>query len=922
MPRSLPFILLAFLLFAGRVGAQFGPGNTVYPFGGSAKMQGADLDGDGDQDLFGVFNGRHLKWFENLDGNGDMGPAVAIASFGDDIALHVLADTDDDQDIDVVLVKEGHNTVYVLRNDGTGGFDGVVPILNTPQEPGAIAVRDINGDGIPDLVMTLGNVGDAGFGWCAGSSSGFGPLTEVLGLHDGGRSDLLIIGDIDLIGGVDMVLHAQGDDLVLVRNNQGDASDWQPSPLPIAPQPPSYPYQSPMLIDVDGDGDLDLAESRGPAVHWLRNDLDEGGALEFSENLVEPWTAGGSGVFGASPCGGAAVVFVPSDPQLPVRWNTYVELLNGFPYSSDLPTLPRGQDLRLVDLDGDGKLDLVMALANGVQWFKNSAAPSTLTLDLPVLDTLCLAGPAVPLPDASPSGGRWYGQHVFDQQLFRGNVFVPALLPLTHVVYSPEGCPLAESGSIRLIDRPTILTTIPDVLCSADEPIELASDPVQVQWFGTVGGNILDPSVFTGGFVVCQYTDPTGSMCGNLRGPILRWNSLPATIAPAGPFCANDPVQQITASAIPPSGGTWSGDISGATPLSATFDPSLGPGEYEVILNVQPTGQGQCANSDTIRIVVGERPTITFTPFPAYCANGDQIVLGGVTPTNGVWSGPGVTDGLLDPAVAGIGTHLLSYFAASAEGCARQAATSIQLVDAVNLNWNAPDLDLCPLDAPVTILASPVGGVWSSPIDENGTIDPALFSPGTYPVEYTYTDPVGCVLSNEDLEFSVGVASEISMDLVGTICVTAAPITIQGSASGTWSGAISGQGTSIVLDPAILGPGTWEVTLTAAVGDECPGTVTQEIVVDVCSGINDPSSNSSILAPNPFTDLTVVRSTTSGWAVIEVLDGAGRMISSTSGEIGKDHGIPLDLSSEAPGMYLVRVLQSGTTVHHRAVKTQ
>ena len=247
------------------------------------------------------------------------------------------------------------------------------------------------------------------------------------------------------------------------------------------------------------------------------------------------------------------------------------------------------------------------------------------------------------------------------------------------------------------------------MLCSGDDPIELFADPVQVQWFGTNGGNILDPATFTGGFVVCQYTDPTGSMCGNLRGPLLRWNSLPATIAPAGPFCANDPVQVITASAIPPSGGTWSGDISGSTPLSATFDPSQGAGEYEVILNVQPTGQGQCANSDTIRIVVGERPTITFTEFPAYCAGGDPIVLGGVTPLDGVWSGPGVVDGTLDPSTAGVGTHLLSYYATSAEGCARQSATSIQLVDAVNLGWNAPDLELCPLDAPVTFDASPIG---------------------------------------------------------------------------------------------------------------------------------------------------------------------------------------------------------------------
>ena len=216
----------------------------------------------------------------------------------------------------------------------------------------------------------------------------------------------------------------------------------------------------------------------------------------------------------------------------------------------------------------------------------------------------------------------------------------------------------------------------------------------------------------------------------------------------------------------------------------------------------------------------------------------------------------------------------------------------------------------------------PSGGVWSAPINEVGGFDPALFSPGEYAVEYTYTDPLGCVLMNEELEISVGPASEISMDQIGTICITAAPVTIHGSASGTWSGAVSGEGSSIVFDPATLGPGIWEVTLTATIDDDCPGSVTQEIEVDVCSGINDHSNGSSLLAPNPFKDWTMLRSTVEGWAMIEVLDGAGRVVSTISGPVGIDHGIQVDLSGEAPGVYVFRVLQNGTTTHHRAVKTQ
>jgi hypothetical protein len=225
------------------VNAQFGPGVQIYPFGGSAKMQGADLDGDGDQDLFGIFNGHHLKWFENQDGNGAMSNAMAIASLNDDVDLFELADADGDGDTDILFVRENHDAVHVLRNDGSGEFGGMELVLNTPQRPAALAVRDLNGDGIKDLVMTLGNMGSAGFGWCPGVPDGFGELVEELGLHDGPASTLLAIGDIDLVGGVDMVLLAANDELILVRNTAGNASNWAPESLPIAAETPSYTYR-------------------------------------------------------------------------------------------------------------------------------------------------------------------------------------------------------------------------------------------------------------------------------------------------------------------------------------------------------------------------------------------------------------------------------------------------------------------------------------------------------------------------------------------------------------------------------------------------------------------------------------------------------------------------------------------------------
>src|SRR5688500_2672185 len=76
---------------------------------------------------------------------------------------------------------------------------------------------------------------------------------------------------------------------------------------------------------------------------------------------------------------------------------------------------------------------------------------------------------------------------------------------------------------------------------------------------------------------------------------------LEVMIDPQGPFCINDGLVTLTAN---PNGGNWSGDVS-----SDSFDPSAGPGLYEIIYEyTDPTG---CIGADTIYIVVKENSSGT-----------------------------------------------------------------------------------------------------------------------------------------------------------------------------------------------------------------------------------------------------------------------------------------------------------------------
>ena len=917
MIRSLRILFLSFLsLFVNASWGQFGAEQLVHPFGGNNDMRAADIDGDGDKDLFGVFGGHHLKWFANLDGAGTFSNAISVQSLLGDCDRYLLRDVDGDGDVDIILVETNEDGIEILTNDGNGQFATWLQLTGS-SHPKGLACDDVNGDGFVDIISSLGYPTGAGFSIHFGNASGFDEAIDFDGIHQASPNSTLLIGDVDLLGGVDLVMRGVNDELILLRNGSGDGLNWSNEPLPLAAGQPAYAYRAPQLIDVDGDGDLDLAESRGPSVHWLKNGLDEGGVLDFGENVIETWTSSGNGVFGTSPCGiGSAVVFVPGNPSLPVRWNSYLPELEGFPYSNDLPALPRGLNVLLADLNGDGKDDLVMTLNDRVVWYPNTLVPFSGVLELPVLDTLCVIGDPVPLPDAVPAGGRWYGSQISNDLLFRSNLGATMDLPMVHAVYAEEGCPMASSTSIRLIQAPVVTTTVPGVLCSADAPIQLASDPMDVAWYGLNGSSIIDPAIWNGGYIVCTYTDATMTTCTDVEGPILRWNTLPASIAPAGPFCTGDQVQTISAAAAPPSNVTWSGPVSGSTPASSLFDPSQGAGAYEIIMTVEPYGPNQCGNSDTLLVVVHQTPLIAFTPTSTYCVSGTPIPLNMATPEDGFWSGSGVSDGSIDPEVAGPGIHLISYFVTTDEGCSSQSATTIELSDVATVT--GPTGVLCPGDAPVPFFGTPMGGTWNTPVSAGGLLDPALLSPGPITVLYAYTDPRGCVLSATEHMIEMGAPKAVQILDVGALCTTTPPFELEGTGSGIWSGAVNGEGTSILIDPSELGPGVWPITLTVTPLGECAGSATTELVVDICAGVQESGSMEIGLAPNPFTEITFLTFNGQGPVTINVLDASGRSVSRSTNSAASR--LAIDLGGHLAGLYTVQVIHDGGVRSLRAIK--
>jgi len=149
----------------------------------------------------------------------------------------------------------------------------------------------------------------------------------------------------------------------------------------------------------------------------------------------------------------------------------------------------------------------------------------------------------------------------------------------------------------------------------------------------------------------------------------MRVHPLPTiTITPVAPLCVDaDPVTL----AATPTGGTFSGDgVNGGV-----FDPAdAGVGTHTITYDY--TDANGCSNSETIDITVHALPTLSITPVAPLCVDAAPVTLT-ATPTGGTFSGDGVSNGVFDPADAGVGTHTITYDYTDVNGCSNSETIQI-----------------------------------------------------------------------------------------------------------------------------------------------------------------------------------------------------------------------------------------------------
>jgi len=265
-----------------------------------------------------------------------------------------------------------------------------------------------------------------------------------------------------------------------------------------------------------------------------------------------------------------------------------------------------------------------------------------------------------------------------------------------------------------------------------------------------------------------------------------------ATINPIDTLCSND--LPVIMSAHNP-GGTWSGPGVGGN----IFDPNVaGTGNH--IIRYDITDRNGCSAFDTIMIHVMPAPDATITPVPILCSTDSTITLIAHDP-GGIWSGPGMTGNIFDPAIAGPGNHFITYTVTDINGC---TDTDHQIVPVATPDATIFPIDtLCVNNPPIILLAHDFGGTWSGPGVSGNTFNPSVAGVGHHLIRYDLINP-DC----QDFDtayISVVPIPDITINEIGTVFINNPPIILIVTPTG---GTFYGRGmTDDIFSPSIAGLG-------------------------------------------------------------------------------------------------------------------
>lgn len=326
----------------------------------------ADLDGDNDQDII-VGNKSYGKilWLKN-NGNATYADPVTISTLASGITSIATADMDNDGDMDIVSASYYDNQVVWYKNlDGLGTFSDENVIISNATASNAVFVGNINTDNTNDILYTSTNE----IGWISNNGSGsFGSQQIITTQAYGVRS--VIMADIDGDGKKDLLSASEEDDKVAWYKHDGNGNFERQLPIARSINSPNNVYPG----DFDGDNDIDLLvnSQHDEKLAWFEN-IDGQGFYGRQHIITESVLVGnitpiaypvdldGDGDLDIAVCKASVLMWYENDGQ----GNFITHIIDS--------TSSGTTQIRSKDMDGDGDMDLVCGVYNSdkLSWYKN-----------------------------------------------------------------------------------------------------------------------------------------------------------------------------------------------------------------------------------------------------------------------------------------------------------------------------------------------------------------------------------------------------------------------------------------------------------------------------------------------------------------------------------------------------------------------
>ena len=357
----------------------------------------ADVNGDGKQELIcanaSVFNTPSTVSVFTNDGSGRFGissqPTVGVLPIS-----VVAADVNGDGKLDLICANEGDNKVSVLTNGGSGGFK-LAGTYAAGHWPSSVAAADINGDGKVDLIIAdnsslnltvLTNDGVGGFMRASYPNVGSGPISVTA-------------ADVNRDKNLELICANYGGNSISVLTNNGGGVFKLASSSSTGNRPSAI-----LAVDVNGDGWVDLItanENESGTLTVLTNNRSG----SFGSNSTLNVGGNPTWVATADVNGDGKIELISANNGVYPSFNGSLSVLtnngNGsFALAATLSVGSGAQSVVAVDVNGDGRLDLVSANYSG-------GSLSVLTNSLTFLPRLTLKNSGTSAVVSWPS--QWTG---------------------------------------------------------------------------------------------------------------------------------------------------------------------------------------------------------------------------------------------------------------------------------------------------------------------------------------------------------------------------------------------------------------------------------------------------------------------------------------------------------------------------------